>query len=93
MSEKILRGRGKLYNYEGARVLINISYEIQERSEWSGTKMGWTGQCTTESAIKPGKCVIQLQDGRRGICMVSPKILSVSGRGTVYNVQGIGKLE
>lgn len=94
MADKMLRGKGKLYNSEGARVLVNCTYEIQENPEWTGTKSGWFGQCTTESStIRGGKCVLQLQDNRRGVCMVTPKILSVSGRGTVFNVQGMGKLE
>jgi hypothetical protein len=93
VSEIILRGRGKLYNSEGARILISVTYEITEKPEWVGTLSGWQGQCTADSNIAPGKCVIQLQDGRRGICMVKPKIMSVGGRGAVYSVQGTGKLE
>ena len=92
MAEKILRGRGRLYNSEGPRLLIDITYEIQENPEWVGTQSGWSGQCTTNSNITPGRCIIQLQDGRRGACMVKPKIMSLGG-GTVYSVQGTGKLE
>lgn len=93
MGEKILRGRGTLYNTEGARILVKITYEIQENTEWTNTQSGWSGQCTTEGNAALGKCIINLQDGRRGVCLVKPKIMSVGGRGTVYSIQGIGKLE
>jgi len=91
MSEKILKGRGRLYSSDAQRILIDITYEIQENPEWTGTQSGWSGQCTTSTNIAPGKCILQLQDGRKGACTVKPKIMSIGG-GTVYSIQGVGKL-
>ena len=88
---QILRGKGKIYDTDDA-CLGEIVYNITVKASTGESGEQWQGEITPGDGIMPvGDYVIELEDGRRGLCV--SKILSYSSFGLVvdsFGVEGTG---
>ena len=88
---QIHRGKGKICDSRG-NYLDDVTYEIYQKSSNETAGAEWCGEITPDKAIMPvGNHIIELDDGRRGLCII--KIKTTSSFGLVvdsYNLEGTG---
>ena len=91
---QILRGKGKIYDIN-ENYIDEVTYDIYNRSSSGASGAEWRGEITPSNGIMPvGNHIIELDDGRRGPCIISIK--TTSSFGLVidsYNVEGTGPLK
>jgi hypothetical protein len=74
-----LRGKGKIYDTDGS-FLSEAEYEIYYRTTAKETWPEWWGEIIPNDGIIPaGSHILELEDGRRGLCIVSIKTTSSFG--------------
>ena len=65
MSIQVIDGTGKLYEAGGNEAVAIVNYRIWEKPE------EWGGEFTVSHVIWPsGDYVIELENGRRGTCLI-----------------------
>jgi hypothetical protein len=88
-------GLGKLYNFYDGKFIVNVSYQLQDKSEAS-----WWGEFVpTEYNGQLGDGVgylIELEDGRRGRCSLKKQVNRVVNSVPAlyhYHFKGLGLLK
>ena len=91
---QILRGKGKIYDIN-ENYIDEVTYDIYDRSSSESFIVEWQGEITPGNGIMPvGNHIIELDDGRRGACIISIKATSSFGLVVDrYNVEGISPLK
>lgn len=91
---QIFRGKGKIYD-SSENYVDEVTYDIHDRSSTDASETEWRGEITPNNGIMPvGNHIIELDDGRRGPCVISIKATSSFGLVVdSYNVEGTGPLE
>lgn len=88
-------GTGLLYDKDIDRPVGKISYQLIWTDPTKYTKKKWWGDFTTGRGLKHlGSYIIELEDGRKGDCIVSSNSQSGSKRANVhfYHYNGRGTL-
>ena len=93
MSTGILRGTGSIRTSDDKELVAAIIYQLWEKPETS-TRERWWGSFTLDHLIGSGEYIIELEDGRKGICYISGRMQWMRGLATVYphSFQGSGSL-
>jgi hypothetical protein len=88
-----LRGKGKIYDTDGS-FLSEVVYDIYYRTKVKKIWPEWRGEITPNDGIIPsGNHILELEDGRRGLCIVSIKTSSSFGLVVdSFDVEGTGPL-
>lgn len=88
---QILRGKGKIYDSH-ENYLDEVTYEIQYQSPAGSNGEEWWGEITPDNGIMPvGNYIIELNDGRRGQCVIRMKTNSSFGLVIdTYHLEGTG---
>ena len=86
---------GKLYNFYDGKFIVNVSYQLQDKSEAS-----WWGELVpTEHSGQLGNgvgYVIELEDGRKGRCSIRKEVnraATGSPSRYRYSFKGLGLLK
>jgi hypothetical protein len=90
---QILRGKGKIYD-SSENYLDEVTYEIHQKSPAESDGREWWGEITLDKCMMlAGNCIIELNDGRRGLCTTKMKTTSSFGLAfDSYNLEGTGSL-
>jgi len=90
---QILRGKGKIYD-SSKNYLDEVTYEIHHKTATEPDGPGWWGEITLDKCMMlAGNCIIELNDGRRGLCTAKMKTTSSFGLAfDSYNLEGTGSL-
>jgi hypothetical protein len=87
------RGKGKIYDSK-MTYLSEVVYDIYDKYPAGNSGAKWRGEITPDNGIMPmGNHIIELDDGRRGPCII--KINTYSSFGLVvdsFDVEGTGPL-
>ena len=68
---QVVNGRGRLYDADGEQVIANVNYQIWEKPQMEHTPGEWRGEFTVDRVIWPsGEYIIELEDGRKGTCLI-----------------------
>jgi len=88
-----LRGKGKIYD-SNETFLDEVDYDIYYKPPAGTSRPEWQGEITPANGIMPtGDHVIELDDGRRGPCVI--RIRTNSSFGLVvdsFDAEGTGPL-
>jgi hypothetical protein len=91
---QIFRGKGKIYD-SSENYLDEVTYEIFHKSSTDSAEPEWYGEITTSKAIMPvGRYIIELDDGRKGPCII--RLKTTSSFGLVidsFDLEGAGPLK
>ena len=72
MDKQVFRGKGKLYDSSN-NYIDKVTYNIYLKS----TTPEWWGEITPDNGVMPaGNYIIELDDGRRGPCIIKIKTTS-----------------
>ena len=90
---QIFRGKGKIYDSR-ENYIDEVTYEIHHNSQTDSAGPGWWGEITLDKCIMlAGNYIIELDDGRRGLCTAKMKTTSSFGLAfDSYNLEGTGSL-
>ena len=88
-----LRGKGKIYDSKG-NFLSEVVYDIYIINSTPGSGLKWRGEITPDNGIMPtGEHILELDDGRRGCCVISTSTYSSFGLVVdSFGVEGTGPL-
>ena len=95
MAIRYSNGVGQLYEKEGGRPVAEIKYRLIETDPTKYTRKLWWGEFTTIRQIKKlGNYMLELEDSRKGECVIST---NAPGRRKLtthyhYRFNGRGKL-
>ena len=99
MTTHVTRGKGKLYEVSGEKLVSEVNYQIHEELTTEGKLEKWWGELTLVDNIRiqdGDKYVIELEDKRKGRCLlrrrVNKAVISVPPR-FFYWVQNTGPLK
>ena len=97
MTTYVANGTGRLYEAEGKESIAMIAYRIYRNPATEQRDEEWWGGFALEYAIaEPGEYTLELEDGRKGICLVEMrKAQELPGSLTFYHysLKGIGVLK
>ena len=88
-------GVGRLYDKEIEKPVATVKYQLIETDPTKYTKKKWWGDFSTNREIKRlGNYIIELEDRRKGECIISPNTEVKKGRSSryYYHLNGRGKL-
>ncbi len=90
---QILRGKGKLYD-SSENFLDDVTYEIHLKSNQPARPLWW-GEIVPHKDIMPvGNYIIELEDGRRGTCIIRMNTYSSFGLVTdSFSVEGTSPIK
>jgi hypothetical protein len=90
---QISRGKGKIYD-SSENYLDEVTYEIHQKSPAESDGREWWGEITLDKCVMlAGNYIIELDDGRRGLCTTKMKTTSSFGLAfDSYNLEGTGSL-
>ncbi len=78
-------GLGLVYDKEIEKPLARVSYQLIETDPTKYTKKKWWGEFSTTKEIKrSGNYIIELEDGRKGECVVFTNTEVKRGSGSQY---------
>ena len=93
MDKQVLRGKGKLYDSSN-NYIDEVTYDIYHKSTTESAGPEWRGEITPDNGVMPaGNYIIELDDGRRGPCIV--KIKTTSSFDLVvdsFDIEGTGSI-
>ena len=97
MAIRYSNGIGKLYDTESQQPIGDVKYQITEFDKTRYTPNKWWGEFSTKREIKrPGKYIIELEDTRKGECVVTANTEAPKGSRSqfhyYYHFNGRGKL-
>ena len=68
---QVITGTGKLCDAEGKEVIAIVDYQVWEKPQTEYALGEWGGEFTMDRVIWPsGEYVIELEDGRKGTCLI-----------------------
>ncbi len=72
MSKQVFKGKGKLYAADREQLIASVNYEVWKEPQTEDSPEQWGGDFTTEHIIWPsGEYILELEDGRRGTCLIN----------------------
>ena len=78
MASNIIRGKGKLYELNGSKVISTVTYQIhEEKSSMGRAFKKWWGELTIDDGIRiqdGDKYIIELEDNRKGRCSLRRRV-------------------
>ncbi len=78
-------GLGLLYGKEIDKPITKVNYQLIETDPTKYTRKKWWGEFSTSKEIKrAGNYVIELEDGRKGECVIFTNHELKQGRGSQY---------
>ena len=90
---QIFRGKGKIYD-SSKNYIDEVTYDIYHKSPTEPNEAEWWGEITPNKDIMPaGNYIIELDDGRKGPCIIKTKTTSSFGLVVdSYDLEGNGPL-
>jgi hypothetical protein len=90
---QVLKGKGKIYDID-ENYMDEVAYEIHQETPGKNGSGEWRGEITLDNCVKlTGKCIIELDDGRRVPCLTIMKTTSSFDLAfDHYEIQGAGAL-
>ena len=90
---QILRGKGRIYD-SNKNYIDEVTYDIYHQSPTESTVGKWWGEVTpNKGIILAGNYIIELDDGRKGPCILNIKTTSSFELVIdTYNLEGNGPL-
>ena len=95
MALKYSSGFGRIYDKEAGKIIDEVRYQLVETDQTKYTKKKWWGEFSTKQKIdRPGNYIIEVDDGRKGECIVSTNADGRKGLVSLYHYRfyGRGKL-
>ncbi|MCK5577323.1 MAG: hypothetical protein KAI14_03310 [Dehalococcoidales bacterium] len=78
-------GFGLVYDKELDKPIAKVNYSLIETDATKYTRKRWWGEFSTAKVIKrTGKYVIEMEDGRKGDCVVYTNSEAQQGQGSQY---------
>ena len=92
---QVIVGTGKLYDADGKQVIAVVNYQIREKPQTERALGEWGGEFVIDRIIWPsGEYIIELEDGRKGICLIDLEQSVHQGCPIIYRygLEGSGAL-